>query len=208
MRVRVYPQGCKPSQPSLHTATRIGADASWPSAMGCAGSKEAVDETSHKDIETNVAAPTGAGAASNGSFTQSGYHSDVQGSTKHAFTEQLVLPRHCCALATAALAAATFAPAAATFALAATPVTTASLSTTTRTLATAHTHHVPPRQVTNNIHKIHEVYDLTHSTTLGRGACGSVSTCKHIATQALYAMKTVSIEGMVPLGRTLTLTLA
>ena len=176
--------------------------------MGCAGSKEAVDETNHKDIKTNVAAPTGAGAASNRNTTQSGYHSDVQGSTKHAFTEQLVLPRHCCALATAALAAATFAPAAATFALAATPVTTASLSTT-RTLATAHTHrHVPPRQVTNNIHKIHEVYDLTHSTTLGRGACGSVSTCKHIATQALYAMKTVSIEGMVPLGRTLTLTQA
>ena len=177
--------------------------------MGCAGSKEAVDETNHKDIKTNVAAPTGAGAASNRNTTQSGYHSDVQGSTKHAFTEQLVLPRHCCALATAALAAATFAPAAATFALAATTVTTASLSTTAQTLATAHTHrHVPPRQVTNNVHKIHEVYDLTHSTTLGRGACGSVSTCKHIATQALYAMKTVSIEGMVPRGRTLTLTQA
>ena len=177
--------------------------------MGCAGSKEAVDETNHKDIKTNVAAPTGAGAASNRNTTQSGYHSDVQGSTKHAFTEQLVLPRHCCALATAALAAATFAPAAATFALAATTVTTASLSTTARTLATAHTHrHVPPRQVTNNVHKLQEVYDLTHSTTLGRGACGSVSTCKHIATQALYAMKTVSIEGMVPLGRSLTLTRA
>ena len=124
-------------------------------------------------------------------------------------------PSSWCSLATAApsplllLPPLPFAPAAATFALAATTVTTASLSTTAQTLATAHTHrHVPPRQVTNNVHKIHEVYDLTHSTTLGRGACGSVSTCKHIATQALYAMKTVSIEGMVPLGRTLTLTQA
>ena len=48
--------------------------------------------------------------------------------------------------------------------------------------------------MTNNIHKIQEVYDLTHSTTLGRGACGSVSTCMHKATSMMYAMKTVSIE--------------
>jgi len=50
--------------------------------------------------------------------------------------------------------------------------------------------------VTNNVHKIDEIYDLTHSTTLGRGACGSVSTVTHKATGVMYAMKTVSIEGM------------
>ena len=98
--------------------------------MGCAGSKEAVDETNLADIKTNLAARTGADSPSNRNTTQSGYHSDVMGGTKHAFTEQLVLARHCCALATAALAAASFALAAATFALAATTVTTASLSTT------------------------------------------------------------------------------
>ena len=64
--------------------------------MGCAGSKEAVDGTNHADIKTSVAAPTGAGDASNRNTTQSGYHSDVAGGTKHAFTEQLVLARHCC----------------------------------------------------------------------------------------------------------------
>ena len=48
--------------------------------------------------------------------------------------------------------------------------------------------------MTNNVHNIEEVYDLTHSTTLGRGACGSVSTCTHKATSMMYAMKTVSIE--------------
>jgi hypothetical protein len=54
--------------------------------------------------------------------------------------------------------------------------------------------------VTNNIHKIQEVYDLTHSTTLGRGACGSVSTCTHKATSMMYAMKTVSLEVCSRLG--------
>jgi hypothetical protein len=50
--------------------------------------------------------------------------------------------------------------------------------------------------VTNNMHQIGEIYDLSHSTTLGRGACGSVSTVTHKATGAIYAMKTVSMEGM------------
>ena len=50
--------------------------------------------------------------------------------------------------------------------------------------------------VTNNMHQIGEIYDLSHSTTLGRGACGSVSTVTHKATGAMYAMKTVSMEGM------------
>ena len=110
--------------------------------MGCSGSKEAVSETNHADINASVGASGGAAAgagATSGGKTHAGFRSDVATGTKHAFTEQLV---------------------------------------------------------TNNIHKIQEVYDLTHSTTLGRGACGSVSTCTHKATNMMYAMKTVSIEGM------------
>ena len=62
--------------------------------MGCSGSKEAGDETNHADIKTNVANPDGTNVASERT-TQSGYHSDVASGAKHAFTEQLVLPRHC-----------------------------------------------------------------------------------------------------------------
>jgi len=71
--------------------------------------------------------------------SMTGYHTDVEGDKKHAFTEQLV---------------------------------------------------------TTNNHPIEQIYDLTHSTTLGRGACGCVSSVTKKATGEMFAMKTVSLEGM------------
>ena len=104
--------------------------------MGCSGSKEARDETNHTDIKTNVAAPGGTNVASERTTTHSGYHSDVASGAKHAFTEQLVHPRHRRPCPCPVLAAVTFSLAAATFALAAAAVTTASLATTALTFAT------------------------------------------------------------------------
>ena len=168
--------------------------------MGCSGTKEARDETNHADIKTNVANPDGTNVASERTTTQSGYHSDVASGAKHAFTEQLVLPRHCRSCPR--------------------PLPRRRYLRSRRCHLRPrrrhrhhrlpphhrpwpppppppphhHHHHHRPRQVTNNVHNIEEVYDLTHSTTLGRGACGSVSTCTHKATSMMYAMKTVSIE--------------
>ena len=53
-----------------------------------------------------------------------------------------------------------------------------------------HPHAACP-QVTSNIHEIDEIYDLSHSATLGRGACGFVSTVTKKATGEMFAMKTV-----------------
>jgi len=57
-------------------------------------------------------------------------------------------------------------------------------------------HAFTEQMVTNNVHQIEEIYDLTHSTTLGRGACGQVSSVTRRATGEMFAMKTVSLEGM------------
>ena len=89
--------------------------------MGCASSKEGEDApgTNHEDVKVaEKDAASGAKAAEKHEEhrqTHTGFHSDVESTKKHAFTEQLV---------------------------------------------------------TNNVHQIEEIYDLTHSTTLGRGACG------------------------------------
>ena len=45
--------------------------------------------------------------------------------------------------------------------------------------------------MTTNNHPIEQIYDLTHSTTLGRGACGCVSSVTKKATGEMFAMKTV-----------------
>eukprot|EP00964_Phaeocystis_antarctica_P117444 scaffold81283_cov34-Phaeocystis_antarctica.AAC.1 len=112
--------------------------------MGCSGSKEARDETNHTDIKTNVAAPGGTNVASERTTTHSGYHSDVASGAKHAFTEQLVLPRQRRFCPRPRPRRRYFALAAATFALAAPTVTTASLATTALTSATTATTTPPP----------------------------------------------------------------
>lgn len=47
-----------------------------------------------------------------------------------------------------------------------------------------------------HIRELHEKYDTSHATELGKGACGSVHAVKNRTTGDMFAMKTVSLDSM------------
>ena len=61
---------------------------------------------------------------------------------------------------------------------------------------TSERHVFNERLVTVNRRRIDEIYDRSNSTVLGKGLCGVVSTVTKRETGELYALKTISLEGM------------